>query len=81
MKIKIGKLVITWADPCELHQCSYYSHYLRWGGPDMSHEAFHIAEKECLDWQNRAGEYWKNDQEEPDWIYRRCRALERQIRA
>jgi hypothetical protein len=47
----------------------------------MSHEAFHIAERECLDWQNRASEYWKNDQDEPDWITRRCRALERQIRA
>jgi hypothetical protein len=81
VKIKIGKLVITWADPCELHQCTYYTHYLRWGGPDMSHEAFHIAEQECLYWQARAEADWREGQDEPDWILQRCRKLEKEIRA
>lgn len=81
MKIKIGKLVIAWADDCELERCTYYTHYLRYGPPTMSHAAFHRAEADCLQWQKRAEEYWRNDHDVPHYIDVMCRKLEAEIRA
>jgi hypothetical protein len=54
MKLKLSKLVILWGDPCERQECDYYTHYLRYGPPAMSHAAYHKAVQECLCWQTRA---------------------------
>jgi hypothetical protein len=37
----------AWTEPeeCRAHTCSYYTHYLVYGGPDLTHEGFHAAEK------------------------------------
>jgi len=34
-------------EECRLHQCSYYTHYLVYGGPDLTHEGFHEAERQA----------------------------------
>jgi hypothetical protein len=30
---------------CRAHTCEYYQHYLAYGGPDLTHEGYHAAEK------------------------------------
>jgi hypothetical protein len=30
---------------CRAHTCGYYSQYLAYGGPDLTHEGYHAAEK------------------------------------
>jgi hypothetical protein len=32
-------------DECRRHECDYYRHYLAYGGPDLTHEGYHAAEK------------------------------------
>jgi hypothetical protein len=32
-------------DECRAHTCEYYQHYLAYGGPELTHEGFHAAEK------------------------------------
>lgn len=32
-------------EECRKHECSYYQHYLAYGGPDLTHEGYHAAEK------------------------------------
>jgi hypothetical protein len=32
-------------EECQKHQCDYFTGYLAYGGPDMSHEAFHSQSK------------------------------------
>jgi hypothetical protein len=32
-------------DECRAHTCDYYQHYLAYGGPDLTHEGYHAAEK------------------------------------
>lgn len=34
-------------EECRRHECSYYTHYLAYGGPDLTHEGYHQAEKNC----------------------------------
>jgi hypothetical protein len=33
-------------EECESHQCSYYTGYLMYGEPDLTHEGFHAGERE-----------------------------------
>ena len=54
MKLSYGKLVILWGDKCAQEECDYFTHYLRYGPPTMSHAAYHKAVQECLIWQTRA---------------------------
>jgi len=81
MKLKIGKLVISYGDPCQTESCTYFTHYLRYGPPSMSHAAFHKAEEECLTWQKRAMDYLDRGEDVPDYVERMCRKLEAEIRA
>ena len=81
MRIKLGKLIITWANECELQLCSYYTYYLRYGPPTLNHTAYHKAEADCLEWQKKAEEYSNKGQDEPDYIHRMCNKLEEEIRA
>jgi hypothetical protein len=32
-------------EACRAHTCDYYRHYLAYGGPDLTHEGYHAAEK------------------------------------
>jgi hypothetical protein len=32
-------------EECRAHTCDYYQHYLAYGGPDLTHEGYHAAEK------------------------------------
>jgi hypothetical protein len=32
-------------DACRRHECNYYRRYLTAGGPDLTHEGYHAAEK------------------------------------
>jgi hypothetical protein len=32
-------------EECRKHECDYYRHYLAYGGPDLTHEGYHAAEK------------------------------------
>ena len=48
LKLKLGRLEISWGGRCARQRCYYYTHYLSPFSPNMSHAAFHKAEKECL---------------------------------
>ena len=81
MKLRLGKLVILWGDPCERQECDYYTHYLRYGPPAMSHAAYHKAVQECLLWQRRAqGELDRRGEIEPSTIHMVTK-LEQEVRA
>ena len=80
MKIRLGKLVIMWGDACSREECDYYTHYLRYGPPTMSHAAYHKALGECLDWQEIAMGYQDRDEEIPTWVERMCQKLETEVR-
>jgi hypothetical protein len=32
-------------EACRRHECDYYRHYLAYGGPDLTHEGYHAAER------------------------------------
>jgi hypothetical protein len=32
-------------EACRRHECDYYRQYLAYGGPDLTHEGYHAAEK------------------------------------
>lgn len=34
-------------EECQQHECSYFTHYLAYGGPDLTHEGYHQAEENC----------------------------------
>lgn len=34
-------------EECQKHQCDYYTGYLAYGAPDMSHEAYHAQTKQA----------------------------------
>lgn len=47
----------TWPDmssDCRAHTCTYYQHYLAYGGPDLTHEGYHAAETFCVAAQEKA---------------------------
>jgi len=46
-----GAKIGDWPEECMSQRCTYYTHYLRYGPPDMPHAAFHVAEKECQERQ------------------------------
>jgi len=67
--------------PCERMECSYYVHYLAYGGPVLDHTGFHTAERKCGYWQDRAQEYLDKDLDIPTNVEQICRYWENQIRA
>lgn len=82
MKLKIGKLMVSiTTSPCERQECTYYTHYLAWGPPDLSHEAFHQAEKACLKVQATAEKIQEEKGYYPDSIIKACEYWERRVRA
>jgi hypothetical protein len=72
-------------EQCRKHQCSYYTRYLLWGGPDLTHEAYHFAETRYIEVQNqllRWLEAHKDDnEEEPEELRARAEQWERKVRA
>ncbi len=67
---------------CRTKQCSYYQHYLAYGGPDLTHEGFHAAEEKCDYWQRKD---WEWTQNHPDALHspyeRTCERWEKAVRA
>ena len=61
---------------CQQHDCSYYSHYLRHGPPQLSHADFHKAESECLKLQAKT-----ETMPLPTMLERRLDRLEGLVRA
>ena len=68
-------------DPCKAETCTYYTHYLRHGPPVLPHAAFHQAEKECTEWQERALTCFKNNESPPRFVTKMCEKLEKEVRA
>ena len=84
MKLKLGRLSILWADPCELKACNYYKFYLRYskpGIPDMPHAAYHLAEKQCRAWEDKAETYLGWGRDVPYSVEMMCQKYEKLIRA
>lgn len=81
MKFRLGRLVISFGDACDLEECDYFTHYLRYGGPAMSHQAFHQAVKECLRAQQTLENYLERNKTVPDSLLRYVERLENQVRA
>jgi len=81
MKLKLGKLVILWGVPCERQECDYYTHYLRYGPPAMSHAAYHKAVQECLFWQKRYLEALDDPGSPVSALERIVTRLEQEVRA
>lgn len=38
---------------CLTKQCDYFNHYLAYGPPDLAHEGYHAASRQCEYWQKR----------------------------
>ena len=36
---------------CDERRCTYHTHYLVYGAPDLAHEAYHAAERKCAEAQ------------------------------
>jgi hypothetical protein len=70
---------------CRERKCSYYTHYLIYGGPDLTHEGYHGAEKECEAAQRRAQEWMDNPANDgkdlPKGLEDRCKRWEQAVRA
>ena len=81
MKLKFGKLVLMWADPCELQTCDYYTHYLRQGPPTLPHAAFHLRMKEYLRWQDILERMMAKNGGEHPVIESLVERLEKEVRA
>ena len=75
-----------WPEACLDERCSYYTHYLRHGPPNLNHAAFHDAEAACRHWQRKA-EMWYKEHPRPDQgnlprvIESMCQKLEKEVRA
>lgn len=59
---------------CRTKRCSYYEHYLVYGGPELVHEGFHAAER-------KAGLHFKNCSYSGPDLCRVCSAWELRLRA
>ena len=81
LRLKLGKLVVSYGDPCERQVCTYYSFYLRQGPPDLNHAAYHVAERECELWQNRALNLQAEGMKVPYEVEWMCQKYERMVRA
>lgn len=66
---------------CDRQECTYYTHYLAYGPPHLTHEGFHAAEKHCEYWQKKALATLDNDQDVPPTTERQCRYWEQKVRA
>lgn len=66
---------------CLFHECTYYQHYLAYGGPELTHRGFHEAEKHCEHWQKRMMEYLDEGKDVPTGVEHICRTWEERIRA
>ena len=62
---------------CHKQQCSYFTHYLRYGPPVMPHTTYHKVEAECSHWQGLA---LKCVSEVPRNVEQMCERLEKEIR-
>jgi hypothetical protein len=81
LKLKLGKLVISYGDPCERQECSYFSHYLREGPPDLPHTSYHAAEEACILWQTRAEKLMETGRDLSTEVKRMVEKYERMVRA
>ena len=36
-----------WPEACLVGRCTFYTHYLKHGDPDLNHAAYHAAEMQC----------------------------------
>lgn len=67
--------------PCDLRECTYYTHYLAYGPPTLSHDQFHAAEHQCDRMQRLAQSYLDDDRDVPPTIERITRQWEEKVRA
>jgi hypothetical protein len=75
-------------EECRARTCSYYAHYLIWYDPErqgvkLEHEAFHIAETNCLEAQKRVFDWYDlhPDQAAPSHLERLADIWERKVAA
>lgn len=47
-------------EECRQHRCSYYTHYLVYGGPDLTHDGFHAAEEQASQHISNCTHNWEN---------------------
>ena len=66
---------------CEAEACDYFTHYLRRGGANIPHHAYHKAVKECLEMEAMALEYEAKGKDVPIHIKVMCEKLEKEVRA
>ena len=65
---------IDMPEDCQKHRCSYFMHYLAYGGPDLTHEGFHAAEEQGL-------RHMKECRATLDRICSVCTSYEQRLRA
>jgi len=78
-----------WPQECREERCSYFTHYLRYGPPDLPHAAYHAAERECDEAQKQYEEYCSAEDAFPgvtvtatkERLARRVLRLEKEVRA
>jgi hypothetical protein len=72
-------------EECRTQQCTYHKHYLVYGPADLTHEAFHEAEKQCGEWQKRLIAWYDahrdDNAREPEELQRVCAQWEARVRA
>jgi len=67
--------------PCDRRECTYYTHYLAYGPPALSHDQFHAAERQCERMQQLAQSYLDAGRDVPPNIERITRTWENKVRA
>lgn len=72
----------TMPEACRKHECSYFTHYLAYGGPELTHEGYHQAEQKCEHYQKAASD-WHDAHgfEHPSPYEQQCTRWEAAVRA
>ena len=67
---------------CREKKCSYFTHYLAFGPPDLTHDGFHAAEVKCEEAQKRASEWYEAHEHKPlpAALDQLCREWETRVR-
>ncbi len=64
-------------EACQKRLCSYHTHYLQYGGPDLSHEQYHTLEKEWTSHNDRCGKEWNK---KPGVLCSACTSYDNDLR-
>jgi len=81
MMRKLKKAIRSWW-LCRTKQCLYFTDYLAYGPPELTHEGYHAAERKCEYWQKRDSEYLQAHPNAIDSPFRQqCEVWEKRVRA